>query len=124
MTKIPRLFELMEEQEITAYKLSADTGIAQSCISSWKIGKSTPNLATLITLAEYFYVTIDWLVGKPNAPKQPIEVETINKLWQFVLRAANLFNPRLETWDDITAEVGLTSAELGRLMGIEYECEN
>lgn len=123
MTKIPRLFKLMEEQVITDYKLSADTGITQSCISSWRSGKSTPNPETLIILAEYFNVTVDWLVGKSNVPKYSIDVETINKLWKFVLRATDLYNPRLETWDELTAKVGLTAKELNRLIGIEFECE-
>lgn len=124
MTKIPRLFKLMEEQVITDYKLSADTGITQSCIGSWRSGKSTPNLETLIILAEYFNVTVDWLVGKSNVPKYSIDVETINKLWKFVLRAAlDLFNPKLETWDELTAEVGLTAKELARLIDIEFECD-
>lgn len=124
MTKIPRLFKLMEEQVITDYKLSADTGITQSCISSWRSGKSTPNLETLIILAEYFHVTLDWLVGKSNVPKYSIDVETINKLWKFVLRAApDLYSPRLETWDELTAKVGLTAKELARLIDIEFECD-
>lgn len=64
MTKIPILFELMEERFITANKLSSDTGIALQCITDWENGRKVPTMYDLITLANYFQVTVDYLVGR------------------------------------------------------------
>lgn len=64
MTKIPILFELMEERFITANKLSSATGIALQCITDWENGRKVPTMYDLITLANYFQVTVDYLVGR------------------------------------------------------------
>lgn len=39
--------QLLKEKNITAYRISKDTGIAQSVLSAWKTGKSTPKLDKL-----------------------------------------------------------------------------
>ena len=69
MTKIPILFELMEERNVTAYKLSADTGIPQSTLCDWRKGVAAPKMNALITLADYFDVSIDYLVGRTKSKK-------------------------------------------------------
>lgn len=51
---------LMEERGITPYKVSKDTGIAQSTLSDWKNGKITPKADKLETLAKYFDVSMDY----------------------------------------------------------------
>lgn len=42
------------------YSISRDTGIAQSTLSDWKLGKSTPKIDKLLTLSEYFNVPINY----------------------------------------------------------------
>lgn len=69
MTKIPIMFKLMEERNVTAYKLSADTGIPQSTICDWRKGVSFPKISALITIADYFDVSIDYLVGRTKSKK-------------------------------------------------------
>lgn len=54
--------ELIDKQGITAYRVSKDTGIAQSTLSDWKTGKTTPKTDKLIILAEYFEVDINCLI--------------------------------------------------------------
>lgn len=54
--------QLLEERNITAYRVGKDTGIAQSTLSDWKTGKSTPKLDKLITIANYFSVPIERLI--------------------------------------------------------------
>lgn len=69
-SSIPILFELLEKRHITAYKLSKDIGISQGNISDWKTGRKTPSMKALIALADYFDVSIDYLVGRKE--KQPL----------------------------------------------------
>lgn len=53
--------QFLEERNITAYKVSKDTGIAQSTLSDWKTGKSKPKVDKLIKIANYFGVTLEEL---------------------------------------------------------------
>ena len=63
--------QLLQEHGITSYKVSKDTGIAQSVLSSWKNGNSKPKPDKLKKIAEYFNVSIEYLMGgeDPNAIK-------------------------------------------------------
>ena len=75
--------QLMEEKGVTAYRVAKDTGITQATLSRWKTGKVSPSIETLQVLAEYFGVTIDYLMGNTQASEQtPPETQkapTLNK---------------------------------------------
>ena len=63
------IFEnLLKERGITAYKVAQDTGITTATLSSWKKGRYTPKREKLQKLADYFGVTVDYLMtGENNA---------------------------------------------------------
>lgn len=67
--KIPKLFELMKERNITAKKLSDDTKISTGNISDWKSGRSTPSAERIVLLATYFGVSSDYLLGLDTEQK-------------------------------------------------------
>lgn len=59
-----KIFEnLMADHGVTAYKVSKETGIATSTLSDWKNGRSTPKQDKLQKIADYFNVSLDYLVG-------------------------------------------------------------
>lgn len=61
------IFEkLLQEHGVTAYKVSKETGIATSTLSDWKKGRSTPKQDKLQKIADYFGVTIAYLLGTEN----------------------------------------------------------
>lgn len=64
--KISNLFKILAEREISAKKLSDDTGISTGNISDWKSGRSQPSINALITIANYLNVSIDYLVGRTD----------------------------------------------------------
>ncbi len=68
MTKIPKLFELMKERGISSKKLSDDTKISTGNISDWKSGRSQPSLDKMRIVADYFDVSIDYLMGRTDNP--------------------------------------------------------
>lgn len=72
MTKIPNLFKLMLEKNVSAKKLSDDTGISTGNISDWKSGRSAPTFEKITLLSDYFQVSADYLLGKTDEPK-PID---------------------------------------------------
>ena len=63
------LAQLMKERGLTAYRVSMDTGVSQATLSDWKRGRSTPKLPKLQKLADYFGVSLEYLMGtQPSDP--------------------------------------------------------
>lgn len=62
-----RLKELREKKGISQYKLASDLGVAQSTVGMWENGKNRPESATLSALADYFQVSVDYLLGRESA---------------------------------------------------------
>jgi transcriptional regulator with XRE-family HTH domain len=60
------LTELMEKRNLSAYRVSKDTGLSDSLIGYYRSGKNEPSLENLTKLAEYFDVPISELSGSPN----------------------------------------------------------
>lgn len=64
--------KLLEKHGITAYKVSKATGIAGSTFSDWKNGRSVPKQDKLQKIANYFGVTVDYLMtGEQEGEKEP-----------------------------------------------------
>ncbi len=64
--------QLLQKYKMTAYKVAKEAGVTQTALSNWKTGKSTPTTKTLQKLADYFGVTIDYLMtGKEEDEKEP-----------------------------------------------------
>jgi transcriptional regulator with XRE-family HTH domain len=66
---IERILFLVEKHEITKNKLSVATGISSGLISDWAAGRKAPSLKNAIKIAEYFNVSIDYLVGRTENPE-------------------------------------------------------
>lgn len=54
--------ELLQKHGVSTYKVSKETGIAQSVFSSWKNGISTPKQDKMQKIADYFNVSIEYLM--------------------------------------------------------------
>ena len=46
--------------------LSEATGISQSAIAKWELGKTEPTASAIVTLAEFFGETTDYLLGRSD----------------------------------------------------------
>ena len=69
------IFErLLQNHGVSAYKVAKETGVTQSTLSDWKRGRSTPKTENMKKLADYFGVSIDFLMtGKEkDAEPQPL----------------------------------------------------
>jgi len=58
-----RLVNLREEKDMRQNELAAEIGIKSNNISKYEKGLSQPPIATLIKMAEYFEVSVDYLLG-------------------------------------------------------------
>mgnify|MGYP000937009520 FL=1 len=52
--------ELLDKNNKTAYVVAKETGIAQSVLSDWKTGRSTPKFDKLLILSKYFGVPVKY----------------------------------------------------------------
>ena len=58
-----RLKDLRKNWGLSQMGLSEATGISQSAIAKWELGKTEPTASAIVTLAEFFGETTDYLLG-------------------------------------------------------------
>lgn len=58
-----RIKELRIANNLSQMELSLKIGISQSAIAKWELGKTEPTASAIITLAKFFNVTCDYLLG-------------------------------------------------------------
>lgn len=63
-----RLKELRKQKNITQLKLAMDLGMSQNTISRYETGSHEADHATLIRLADYFHVSVDYLLERTDDP--------------------------------------------------------
>jgi len=63
--------QLLQKYGVTAYKVSKETGVTQSTLSDWKRGRSTPKTNNMKKIADYFGVSLDYIMtGKEESRKK------------------------------------------------------
>lgn len=62
-----KIQKLLDERNMSQYQLAKETGIAQSSLSDWKLGKSKPKTDKLQILANYFNVPIEYFLEEQEA---------------------------------------------------------
>ena len=71
-----RLKELREERRIYQRELANVLGMSFRGYQNYETGQSELKLATLAAIADYYQVSIDYLVGRTDAPDfQPVKTE-------------------------------------------------
>ncbi len=63
-----RLKELREKRGISQLKLAMDLGLTQNSVSRYESGVREADYKTLIALADYFNVSIDYLLERTDSP--------------------------------------------------------
>lgn len=63
-----RLRELRENRQLHQTDVANATGINQKTLSNYENGVTDPNSYALIKLADFFNVSIDYLVGRTDTP--------------------------------------------------------
>lgn len=59
---------LCGEKGVTPTQVARDNGLTQQTVSHWKTRNSTPKAETVQKLADYFGVSVDYLLGKSDSP--------------------------------------------------------
>lgn len=98
-----RLRILMDETKHTQKELAENLGLTRQAVSCYSDGKTAPDWEKLATIADFFSVSADWLIGliPEDGPRKP----------NFELRAACEF-------------IGLSEAAIGSLLECRANCGN
>lgn len=74
-----RLVQLRKELDLTQETFAEKIGFSRTAISAWEIGRNEPSNADTIKIADFFNVSVDYLLGKSDVrnPEQ-IDSDKIN----------------------------------------------
>lgn len=64
-----RLRELRKKKRLSQVKLAIDLNMSQNSISRYETGERQADYATLIKFADYFDISIDYLLERTENPK-------------------------------------------------------
>ncbi|MCR4692695.1 MAG: helix-turn-helix domain-containing protein [Firmicutes bacterium] len=63
-----RIKELRKSKNISQIKLGIDLNMSQNTISRYETGEREPSISDLIRIADYFGVSVDYLLGRTDNP--------------------------------------------------------
>ena len=58
-----RLYELREDKMVSRQKVADDLGITRASLDYYEKGQRTPDVNTIVKIADYFEVSVDYLLG-------------------------------------------------------------
>ncbi len=65
-----RLKKLREKHNISQLKLAMELNLTQNSVSRYENGEREADYNTLIAFADYFNVSVDYLLGRTDDPKR------------------------------------------------------
>lgn len=72
MEIIDRIYDLIKTRNTNANRVTKGCGLNSNIFTFWKSGRQKPSLDALIKIANYFNVSLDYLVGREILNKQDI----------------------------------------------------
>jgi len=64
-----KLKEIRKQHNLSQLKLAIDLNMSQNTISRYENGEREPGLTELILIADYFNISIDYLLGRTDNPE-------------------------------------------------------
>lgn len=65
-----RIKELRLEKKVTQKEIAEGIGVSSVSVQRFEYGSVRPSLDTLIALADFFDVSLDYLVGRSDNPRR------------------------------------------------------
>lgn len=69
MDTIDLVVELLDKKGISGAKMSRDLGFSNAVFSQWKSGAQNPSMKSIIKMANYFGVSVEYLLGNEQKEK-------------------------------------------------------
>lgn len=85
-----RLKELREAAGYSQYSFAREFGVAQSTVGGWEAGKREPNFETIQRIADFFGVSVDYLLGRADEKKEPALTKKDERDIEKILAAAKI----------------------------------
>lgn len=100
-----RLKQLRQQKKLTQQGLAEELGVAYRTIQNWENGVNQISIGKAKKLAEYFDVSVGYLLGLDTPAKDGI-AELIDKVNEWAIsHGLDKGNPKVE-WMKVTEEVG------------------
>ena len=64
-----RFVDMLQNNNITAYKIAKETGISQGLMGEYKKGIKLPTIQNLVKIADYLDCSVDYLLGRTDNPE-------------------------------------------------------
>lgn len=107
---ISKILELMKNNNVTAATLTRELNLNHSAINNWTSGKAKPSADALSKIADYFNVSVDYLLGRTEIR------ETVTAENQFkIKKAPSLTDEEKQLLDDYRA--GISDKLIQDMMG-------
>ena len=74
-----KLYELRKKGGLSQEQLAEQLGVSRQAISKWESGKAIPESDTLVSISEYFHVTLDYLMKENDAADSESEPVVSNE---------------------------------------------
>lgn len=65
---VTRILNLIAESNLSEFAFEKQNELAQGSIKNWKNGRNKPSAEALVKIANYFQVSIDYLLGRTDTP--------------------------------------------------------
>ena len=109
---VKNLRMLRESMGLSQEKLASLTGLTSRRIFSYERESNEPDIETLALLADFFGVSIDFLVGRTNDKSESNENSSLN-LTKFGVRIRQFRESKGIERSELAKRVGVSSAYLG-----------
>lgn len=93
-----RLKELRQKRNITQWQLAEGLNLSPSSITMYENGRRLPDIPTIINIAKYFNVSVDYLIGNSDIPNTNIidESELLNLINNLSQEKINILKQFIE----------------------------
>lgn len=84
------LKRLREEAGYSQASFAKDFGSKQSTVAKWETGEREPNFETIQRIADFFGVSVDYLLGRADEKKEPALTKKDERDIEKILAAAKI----------------------------------
>lgn len=112
--------QLLQKYGVTPYKVAKEADVSQSTLSDWKKGRSTPKTDTMKKIADYFGVSVDYLMsGKEESELKETSLTTKDE--RDISRKLSMTLDLLEAQDGLMFDGEALDDETKELLRISIE---
>ncbi|PAY27440.1 helix-turn-helix domain-containing protein [Ligilactobacillus salivarius] len=71
--------DLRKLKKMSQSELAKVVGVSQTTVTAWETGKAEPSSSAISSLADYFNVTTDYLLGRPEKKDDNVDYVALDK---------------------------------------------